>query len=177
MEFIKTELDGVMVIQQEAFPDNRGHFMETFRASDFKTTFVQDNMSVSKVGVIRGLHYQLGKPQAKLVTVMRGSILDVAVDIRKGSPTFGKFFPIVLISGYSKQLLIPVGFAHGFQALENNTVVHYKCSDYYYGAGARTIRYDDPAIGIPWNKLPVIISDKDKDSPLLKDAEVFTYNS
>jgi dTDP-4-dehydrorhamnose 3,5-epimerase len=176
MKFTNSGLDGVLIVQQEAFPDSRGHFMETCRASDFPVTFVQDNMSVSKAGVIRGLHYQLVQPQAKLVTVMRGSILDVAVDIRKGSPTFGKFYLILLDSGHSRQLFIPTGFAHGFQALVDNTVVHYKCSDYYHGPSSRTIRFDDPAIGIPWKLLPVIISDKDKDSPLLKDAEVPEYN-
>lgn len=169
MKSMTTDLDGVLVIQQSVYHDIRGQFMESCRASDFPVTFVQDNVSISKGGVIRGLHYQITRPQAKLVTVMNGAILDVAVDIRVGSPTFGRFITKLLVAGCSEQLFIPAGFAHGFQALYNETVVHYKCSDYYYEAGSRGIRYDDPDIRIPWQMANPTVSAKDAEYPFLKD--------
>jgi dTDP-4-dehydrorhamnose 3,5-epimerase len=180
MKVLDTNLFDVKLIKQFVFHDNRGLFMESFRDKEFEPRkWVQDNVSISKEGVIRGLHYQLVQPQAKLVTVMAGKILDVAVDIRKGSPTFGMYVDRVLEAESGEQLFIPEGFAHGFQALEDNTVVHYKCSDYYCFDGSRGIRFDDPAIGIKWWWLEgavTTISEKDETYPLLCDAEKPIFN-
>lgn len=174
MKIVKTKLDGVLVIEPQVFSDKRGFFYESFYASRYKdlgltTHFVQDNLSRSKQGTLRGLHYQLERPQAKLVSVIRGRVLDVAVDVRQGSPTFGQWFGIELSDENHLQLYIPEGFAHGFSVLSDEVDFYYKCSDYYHPASEQGVLWNDPAIGIDWGvKLP-ILSKKDECYPLLKD--------
>jgi len=173
----------VKLITPKKFGDNRGFFAETY---SFKTlqdagidcTFVQDNHSLSATpGTVRGLHYQVAPhAQCKLIRVLKGSILDVAVDIRRGSPTFGKFVTAVLSSENFQMMYVPTGFAHGFATLEPNTEVAYKVSTYYAPAAERGIRWNDPAIGVPWNiaESEATLSGKDKIAPMLKDtAELF----
>lgn len=175
-------LDGVFEINPHKFGDDRGFFSETYNAKSFAEagidlTFVQDNHSYSAAkGVVRGLHYQLPPfAQDKLVRVTRGAILDVAVDIRKSSPSFGKWVALEVTAEKWNQILVPKGFAHGFMTLVENTEVIYKVTDYYSPEHDRSIRFDDPAIGINW-PLPfsgVQLSDKDQKAPLFADAEVF----
>ncbi|KAB2759834.1 dTDP-4-dehydrorhamnose 3,5-epimerase [Brucella anthropi] len=176
------ELDGLLEISPRKFGDDRGFFSETYNEKSFaeagvELTFVQDNHSYSSAkGVVRGLHYQLPPfSQDKLVRVTRGAILDVAVDIRKSSPTFGKWVALEVSAEKWNQILVPKGFAHGFITLVENTEVIYKVTDYYSPEHDRSIRFDDPAIGIEW-PLPssgVQLSDKDQKAPLFADAEVF----
>lgn len=176
------ELDGLLEISPRKFGDDRGFFSETFNAKTFTEaridlTFVQDNHSYSAAkGVLRGLHYQLPPfAQDKLVRVTRGAILDVAVDIRKSSLTFGKWVALEVSAEKWNQILVPKGFAHGFMTLVENTEVIYKVTDYYSPEHDRSIRFDDPAIGIEW-PLPssgVQLSDKDQKASLFADAEVF----
>lgn len=175
-------LDGVFEISPRKFGDNRGFFSETYNAKSFADagidlTFIQDNHSYSAAkGVVRGLHYQLPPfAQDKLVRVTRGAIVDVAVDIRKSSPTFGKWIALEVSAEKWNQILVPKGFAHGFITLVENTEVIYKVTDYYSPEHDRSIRFDDPAIGINW-PIPatgVQLSDKDEKAPLIADAEVF----
>ncbi|WP_273727539.1 dTDP-4-dehydrorhamnose 3,5-epimerase [Brucella gallinifaecis] len=175
-------LDGVFEISPRKFGDNRGFFSETYNGKSFADagidlTFIQDNHSYSAAkGVVRGLHYQLPPfAQDKLVRVTRGAILDVAVDIRKSSPTFGKWIALEVSAEKWNQILVPKGFAHGFITLVENTEVIYKVTDYYSPEHDRSIRFDDPAIGINW-PIPatgVQLSDKDEKAPLIADAEVF----
>ncbi len=182
MEVRSLGLDGVFEIGPRKFGDDRGFFSETYNAKSFAEagidlTFVQDNHSYSAAkGVVRGLHYQLPPfAQDKLVRVTRGAILDVAVDIRKSSPTFGKWVALEVSAEKWNQILVPKGFAHGFMTLVENTEVIYKVTDYYSPEHDRSIRFDDPAIGIDW-PLPssgVQLSDKDQKAPLFADAEVF----
>lgn len=176
------DLIGVFEISPRKFGDDRGFFSETYNEKVLAETgidlnFVQDNHSYSAAkGVVRGLHYQLpDKAQDKLVRVIRGAILDVAVDIRKSSPTFGKWVTLEVSAEKWNQILVPKGFAHGFMTLVPNTEVIYKVTDYYSPQHDRSIRFDDPAIGIEW-PLPaseVQLSDKDQKAPLLADAEIF----
>jgi dTDP-4-dehydrorhamnose 3,5-epimerase len=175
-------LDGVLEIQPRKFADDRGFFSETFSAQSLASvginlTFVQDNHSYSaSAGVLRGLHYQLPpKAQDKLVRVVRGSIFDVAVDIRKGSPTFGKWVGLEVSAEKWNQILVPAGFAHGFVTLEPNTEVLYKVTDDYSPKHDRSIRFDDPSIGIEWpiDKSRLQLSMKDQAAPLLADADTF----
>ncbi|KAB2774480.1 dTDP-4-dehydrorhamnose 3,5-epimerase [Brucella anthropi] len=176
------DLDGVFEISPRKFGDDRGFFSETYNAKSFADAgidlnFVQDNHSYSAAkGVVRGLHYQLPPfAQDKLVRVTRGAILDVAVDIRKSSPSFGKWVSLEVTAEKWNQILVPKGFAHGFMTLVENTEVIYKVTDYYSPEHDRSIRFDDPAIGIEW-PLPssgVQLSDKDQKAPLIADAEVF----
>jgi len=178
----RLELDGLLEIIPRKFGDDRGFFSETYNAKSFAEAgidlqFVQDNHSFSAAkGVVRGLHYQLPtRAQDKLVRVIRGAILDVAVDIRKSSPTFGKWVALEVSAEKWNQILVPKGFAHGFMTLVENTEVIYKVTDYYSPEHDRSIRFDDPAIGIEW-PLPssgVQLSDKDQKAPLFADAEVF----
>ncbi len=175
-------LDGVVEVSPRKFGDDRGFFSETYNAKSFAESgidlnFIQDNHSYSAAkGVVRGLHYQLPPfAQDKLVRVIRGAILDVAVDIRKSSPTFGKWVALEVSAEKWNQILVPKGFAHGFVTLVENTEVIYKVTNYYSPEHDRSIRFDDPAIGIDW-PLPssgVQLSDKDQKAPLLADAEVF----
>ena len=176
------ELDGLLEISPRKFGDDRGFFSETYNAKSFAEagvdlTFVQDNHSYSVAkGVVRGLHYQLPPfAQDKLVRVTRGAILDVAVDIRKSSPTFGKWVALEVSAEKWNQILVPKGFAHGFMTLVENTEVIYKVTNYYSPEHDRSIRFDDPAIGIDWPiaSSGVQLSDKDRKAPLFADAEVF----
>jgi len=155
MKIIKTDLDGVLIIEPDWFPDDRGFFMETFNATRYAEAgldrvFVQDNHSQSTRGVIRGLHYQLNHPQGKFLYVARGEIFDVAVDIRQGSPTFGKWTGVHLSAENKKQFFIPEGFAHGFSVLSDVADVIYKCTDIYQPGDDHGILYNDPKIAIDW---------------------------
>ncbi len=175
MNIEKTNLDGVLVIEPRVFPDSRGFFIETFnskRYSEIGLTepFVQDNYSHSCKGTLRGLHYQLKNPQGKLVYVIKGEVFDVAVDIRKSSPTFGKWFGTILSEENHKQIFVPKGFAHGFLVLSEEADVIYKCTDLYTPGDEYGILWSDPEIGIDWNFKNPLLSEKDAISPLLKDA-------
>jgi dTDP-4-dehydrorhamnose 3,5-epimerase len=179
MEVKKTHIPGLLVIEPDIFGDSRGYFMETYRESRYKDlgidcNFVQHNESSSNKGVIRGLHYQLEPfAQSKLVRVIQGQVFDVAIDLRTGSPTFGKWFGVVLTEKNKKQFFIPKGFAHGFSVLQNNTIFEYKCDEIYTPESERGIMYNDPNLNIDWMIKPeeAIISEKDKNNPLFKDAE------
>jgi dTDP-4-dehydrorhamnose 3,5-epimerase len=179
MNIITTPIKGLFVLEPKVFEDARGYFYESYNQNSFEAAgiinhFVQDNQSKSNKGVLRGLHYQLEPfAQAKLVRVISGSVYDVAVDIRKGSPTFGQWFGEVLSAENKKQMFIPRGFAHGFLVLEDNTEFFYKCDNFYSKEHDRGIKFDDPAIGINWNfpTTDLILSDKDKNAPLFNDAE------
>lgn len=178
MKFIKTELKGVMVIEPDLHGDHRGWFMESYNQKNFEDNglfvdFVQDNHSFSKEkGVIRGLHFQKQpSAQAKLVRCTRGAILDVAVDLKKGSETYLKWVTVELSEENHKQLFIPRGFAHGFVTLTDNVMVQYKTDNFYNKNLDRSIRYDDSEIGIPWNVKNPIVSKKDSESPTLKDSD------
>ncbi len=179
MPFIDTPIPGLYVFEPQVFADARGYFYESFNAQVFgakgiNTEFVQDNQSFSTKGVLRGLHYQLAPyAQAKLVRVITGEVLDVAVDIRKGSPTFGQHFSIVLSAENKKQLYIPRGFAHGFVVLSDTATFFYKCDNYYNKEHDAGIRFNDPAIGIDWQLDPSLIqvSEKDAALPFFADAK------
>ena len=169
MKRIDTELAGVCIIEPKVFGDHRGYFFENynqraFAAIGITTAFVQDNQSGSTRGVLRGLHYQLRQPQAKLVRVIRGEVFDVAVDIRLGSPTFGRWTATILSGGNRRMLFIPAGFAHGFAVLSEDAEFIYKCSDFYAPEHERGISWDDPAIGIDWplGAQSPVLSAKDK---------------
>ncbi len=179
MEVIKTEIDGVVIIEPRIFKDARGYFFESFSEREFeekvcKTTFVQDNESYSSYGVLRGLHFQ--KPpftQSKLVRVIKGAVLDVAVDIRKGSPTYGKHVAVELTEDNHRQLFIPRGFAHGFAVLSDEVLFQYKCDNFYAPQADGGIAWDDPYLNIDW-RIPadmVILSEKDTKHPRLKDYD------
>ena len=185
MNIIKTEIDGVVILEPRIFNDSRGYFFESFSERDFNNNvrqvhFVQDNESKSTYGVLRGLHFQ--KPpyaQSKLVRVIKGTVLDVAVDIRRGSPTFGKHVAVELSEDNHRQFFIPRGFAHGFAVLTDEVVFQYKCDNFYAPQSEGAIAWDDPELGINW-KIPasdVILSDKDRCHPHLTQAEwLFDYN-
>ena len=171
MNYIKTEIPDVWVCEPKVFADARGYFMETWRASDFnehighEVNFVQDNQSMSSRGVLRGLHFQKGEfSQAKLVRVLQGTVVDVAVDLRQASPTFGKYVMVELSAENKRQLFIPRGFAHGFQVLSDPAVFTYKVDNIYAPQAECSIRYDDPKIGIAWpitNPQELLLSEKD----------------
>jgi dTDP-4-dehydrorhamnose 3,5-epimerase len=172
-----TEIPDVLVVEAGLIRDDRGFFSETYSARMFEEAglrlgFVQDNLSGSKKGTLRGLHYQL-EPHGmgKLVRVIRGSIFDVAVDLRRGSPSFGKWVGRTLTAGSSAALWIPTGFAHGFVAMEDDSLVLYKCTAIHTPAAERAVNYRDPTIGIEWPIPPSIVSPKDAAAPLLADAE------
>lgn len=174
MEFVPTEIEDVILVKPQVHEDQRGFFMETYRKSYFSdagidTEFVQDNLSSSVHGTIRGLHYQIENQQAKLVMVPEGKILDVAVDLRVGSPTFGQYTSEVLSSDNRHLLYIPVGFAHGFAVLSKQALVWYKCSDYYNAEAERGLYWNDPELEIEWGISEPIVSEKDQTQPLLKD--------
>lgn len=182
MNRITTEIPGLLILEPDAFSDERGFFMETYsrdryREAGIAEDFFQDNLSSSKRGVIRGLHYQAPPfAQGKLVSVLRGRVLDVAVDIRAGSPTYGKYVAVELSGENHKQFWIPAGFAHGFAALEDDTLFAYKCTAPYSKEHDRGIRWNDPAIGIEWGVTDRIVSDKDRAHPLLSEiVQEFTF--
>ena len=177
MNFIKTDIEGVVIVEPKVFEDERGYFFESYNEAEFVANgitnkFVQDNQSKSSYGVIRGLHCQLGEhAQAKLVRVLEGKVLDVAVDIRKGSPTFGRHVAVELSAENKRQLFIPRGFLHGFSVLSETAVFAYKCDNLYCKAAEFGIRYDDEEISIDW-QVPadkVVTSEKDRMANKLKD--------
>ena len=181
MNFIETDIKGVFIIEPKVFADSRGYFMESFRQSDFekhigKIDFVQDNESKSTYGVLRGLHFQLPPhAQSKLVRVIKGSVLDVAIDVRKSSPTFGKHVAVELSEENKRQLFIPRGFAHGFLVLSKEAIFTYKVDNVYAPQSEGSIVYNDPTIGIDWG-IPaddILLSAKDMDAPLLEKAVLF----
>ena len=184
MKFTRTKIEDVVIIEPKVHGDERGYFVETFRQDlleeflGFSLNFCQDNESKSSKGVLRGLHYQLHPDaQTKLVRVIKGKVLDVAVDIREGSPTFGEYVAVELSEENKKQLFVPRGFAHGFVVLEDDTIFAYKVDNYYSPKNDRGIAFDDPSIGIDWGlpKEELKLSEKDKKQPLLKDAEIFNF--
>ena len=174
-----TAIEGVKIVEPQVFRDARGYFCETYNqerynAAGIDACFVQDNESFSMKGVVRGLHWQAAPhTQAKLVRVIRGAVWDVAVDIRKGSPTFGRHVAVTLTGENMKQFFIPRGFAHGFIVLEDNTLFSYKCDRLYCPAADRGLRFDDPALGIEWPDIgvPLTLSEKDRKHPLLDSIE------
>ena len=182
---IQTEIPGVVIIEPKVFSDSRGYFFESWSQKDFDEQvrpikFVQDNESKSSYGVLRGLHFQKGNhAQSKLVRVVKGRVLDVAVDIRKGSSTFGKYVSCELTEDNHRQFFVPRGFAHGFVVLSDIAVFQYKCDNLYAPTEEGAIAWDDPALGIDW-KIPAVdvrLSEKDKHHPLLADAlEFFDYS-
>ena len=181
MEFIKTDIEGVFIIEPKVFNDARGYFMEAWKQSEFnekvgRVDFIQDNESKSSFGVLRGLHYQKGNTsQSKLVRVIKGRVLDVAVDIRKSSPTFGKHVMVELSEENKRQFFIPRGFAHGFLVLSEEAIFTYKVDQPYSPNTEAGIRWNDPALGIEWpiDFSKVQTSEKDLNQPFLKDAETF----
>lgn len=185
MKVIKTAIEDVVIIEPDVFGDSRGYFFESYSQKKFDeqvrpVRFVQDNESKSKYGVLRGLHFQKGKDaQSKLVRVVKGRVLDVAVDIRKGSPTFGKYVAVELTEDNHRQLFVPRGFAHGFSVLSEEVIFQYKCDNLYAPESEGAIAWNDPEIGIDW-QLPaedVLLSAKDSAHPMLKDAtDLFDYN-
>ena len=185
MNFIRTEIEDVVIVEPQVHGDERGYFVETFRADKleeflgYKINFCQDNESKSSKGVLRGLHYQLAPyAQTKLVRVIQGRVLDVAVDIRKDSPTFGKHVAVELSAENKKQLLVPRGFAHGFVVLEDDTVFVYKVDNYYSPECDRGIAFDDEALGIDWilDNKQLQLSAKDRVQPkLLETNDLFEY--
>ena len=178
-KFIKTPIEGLFIIETKVFQDDRGFFVESYNLNEFvsnglRETFVQDNHSHSKKGVLRGLHFQHKHPQGKLVRVIRGKVFDVAVDLRKDSPTFGKWFGIELSEENHLQFYIPSGFAHGFIALEDDTDFLYKCTDFYYPDDELGIIWDDPTINICWpidNIESMVISEKDRKLPTFEKVK------
>lgn len=181
MNYIQTEIDGVWVIEPKVFQDARGYFMESFKEKEFKAHvgnvhFVQDNESKSTFGVLRGLHYQKGEySQAKLVRVVKGRVLDVAVDLRKSSPTFGRYVSVELSEENKRQFFIPRGFAHGFLVLSDEAVFIYKVDNAYAPHAEASIRYNDETIGIEWPvaECDMLLSEKDKAGSSLADAVCF----
>ena len=185
MNLIKTKISGLVIIEPRLYYDERGYFFESFNQRDFNSavgniTFVQDNESKSSYGVLRGLHFQLPPyAQSKLVRVIEGRVLDVAVDIRKDSPTYGQYVSVELTGESHRQLFIPKGFAHGFVVLSSQAVFQYKCDEFYHPEADAGIQLMDPALGIDW-QIPVdrmILSDKDRfRAPLSETGTPFTYN-
>ena len=185
MEVVKTEIEGVVIIEPRIFKDERGYFYESFSQREFeekvcRTTFVQDNQSKSSYGVLRGLHFQ--KPpycQSKLVRCIKGAVLDVAVDIRKGSPTFGKYVAVELTEENHRQFFVPRGFAHGFAVLSKEAVFQYKCDNFYCKESEGSVAWNDPQLAIDW-RIPadkVLLSDKDRLSKNIANADyLFDYN-
>ena len=184
MKIISLAIPDVKLIEPDVFGDNRGFFMETYRADLFKeagipTNFVQDNMSSSRKGVLRGLHFQKDPySQGKLVRVVRGEVFDVAVDLRKGSPYFGKWVGDLLSEDNKRSLYVPPGFAHGFCVVSDEAVFHYKCTEFYHPEAEGGLRYDDPTVNVEWPlpDLPKITSPKDEKAPFLENIDCnFTY--
>ena len=184
MKIISLAIPDVKLIEPDVFGDNRGFFMETYRADQFKeagipTNFVQDNMSSSRKGVLRGLHFQKDPySQGKLVRVVRGEVFDVAVDLRKGSPCFGKWVGDFLSEENKRSLYVPNGFAHGFCVVSDEAVFHYKCTEFYHPEAEGGLRYDDPTVAVEWPKIdvPFLTSPKDEKAPFLENIDCnFTY--
>lgn len=176
--FTPTEIDGVVVVETKRYGDNRGYFMETYQEKAFHEAgleykFVQDNQSSSRKGVLRGLHFQKTFPQAKLVRVLRGEVFDVAVDLRDGSPTYGKWVGVLLSEENGKQLMIPRGFAHGFVVVSDYAEFAYKCDAFYHPEDEGGIIWNDPDVNIVWPEVgEIILSEKDKKNPTLAEAKM-----
>ncbi len=167
MKVVKTELEGVLIVEPTVFPDARGFFFESYRADRYAAAgvparFVQENQSCSAPGTLRGLHYQLRHPQGKLIRVLRGAIYDVVVDIRRGSPTFGRWHGIVLSGENKRQLYAPPGYAHGFCVPDEASEVAYKCTDYYAPGDEYGVLWSDPGLGISWPMQHPLVSEKDR---------------
>ena len=180
MQVLPTSIPDVVILEPKVHGDHRGYFMETWRQSEFAklglpTTFVQDNQSKSQQGILRGLHYQLTRPQGKLVRVIAGEIFDVAVDLRKSSPTFGQWDGVRLSSDNCRQLWVPPGFAHGFYVLSETAEVVYKCTEYYFPDDERGLLWNDEEIGVHWpllNPEPTL-SEKDRHAPRFDELEYY----
>ena len=178
-QFTKTGIEGLVVVEPKVFGDNRGYFMETYNYNDFKAAgldmvFVQDNQSKSKKGVLRGLHFQKKNPQGKLVRVVSGEVYDVAVDLRKGSDTFGKWYGVLLSAENKKQFYVPEGFAHGFVVMSETAEFVYKCTRFYDPSDEGGLMWNDPEIGIDWpvpENAELLLSEKDQHHQPLKDFE------
>jgi len=175
MKLIPTSIEDVIIIEPVVFADNRGSFMEIYheeryKAAGIEADFIQDNLSYSVQRTIRGLHYQLPNPQAKLVQVIYGEVFDIAVDIRRGSPTFGQYASVHLSDQNRRQLFIPKGFAHGFSVHSETAVFMYKCSDFYSPESEKGILWSDPDLGIDWQLENPLLSGKDSQFPRLKDV-------
>ncbi|ELA00675.1 dTDP-4-dehydrorhamnose 3,5-epimerase [Cupriavidus sp. TKC] len=180
LNVISTSLEGVLVLEPKVFGDARGFFFESFNAREFAIAtgmdapFVQDNHSRSSRGVLRGLHYQVRQAQGKLVRVTAGEVFDVAVDVRRSSPTFGKWTSALLSAENKRQMWVPEGFAHGFVVTSEDAEVQYKTTDYWYPEHERSIRWNDPALAIAWPSVgELLLAEKDRNAPLLEAAEVF----
>ena len=176
--FKKTAIKDLYIIEPTVFGDNRGYFMETYNEADFRAaglsyTFVQDNQSSSRRGVLRGMHFQKTYPQAKLVRVLKGEVFDVAVDLRRDSETYGKWVGVLLSEENKKQFLVPRGFAHGFLVVSDYAEFAYKCDELYHPEDEGGIPYDDPDIGIEWpESVEVILSEKDKKHPAFRESKI-----
>lgn len=176
--FTKTKINGVYIIDTKVYGDHRGYFMETYKEKDFKAagldyTFVQDNQSSSRRGVLRGLHFQKTHPQAKLVRVLKGEVFDVAVDLRKDSKTYGQWVGVLLSEDNRKQLMIPRGFAHGFVVVSDNAEFAYKCDEFYHPEDEGGLIYNDSDIAIDWPDVgEVILSEKDLKNPTLAESKI-----
>jgi dTDP-4-dehydrorhamnose 3,5-epimerase len=175
VKVIKTSLAGVLAIEPDIFEDDRGYFLETYQEKRYReigidVRFVQDNLSYSRKGTLRGLHFQHPRDQAKLVQVIQGNVYDVVVDIRKGSPTYGKWTGVELSGENKRQFFIPPGFAHGFCVMSESAVFSYRCSDYYSPESEVGILWSDPDIGIDWPVTEPLLSKKDREYPRLKDV-------
>ena len=176
MKVRHTELAGVVIIEPRVFSDSRGYFMETFHARRYSEvgisdSFVQDNLSYSRRGTVRGLHFQHPNDHAKLLQVLTGEVFDVAVDVRLGSPSFGQWFGASLSAENNRQIYIPCGFAHGFCVISEIAIVAYKCTDFYDPPSESAIAWNDPDIGIDWPEVKPLLSDKDSMAPRLKDLD------
>jgi dTDP-4-dehydrorhamnose 3,5-epimerase len=172
MKVTKCELEGLLLIEPDVFGDNRGFFMESwnrqrYREAGIDFDFVQDNFSLSRRGTLRGLHWQKPKPQGKLVSVLQGEVFDVGVDIRRDSPTFGRWCGVTLSAENKRQFFLPPGFAHGFAVLSESALFHYKCTELYSPQDEVGFRWDDPAVGVQWPVENPILSKRDLSSPLL----------
>ncbi len=170
-------LAGVLIIEPKVFGDSRGFFLETWNRERYyeaglRLDFVQDNVSLSRRGTLRGLHYQNPKPQGKLLQVMQGEVFNVAVDIRRSSPTFGQWHGVVLSAENKKQFFSPPGFAHGFLVLSETALFHYKCTDFYSPKDEMTLSWEDPEVGVQWQTREVLLSEKDKHGLKLRDIPV-----
>jgi dTDP-4-dehydrorhamnose 3,5-epimerase len=174
MNVTRCDLEGLLIIEPKVFGDARGFFMESwnqrrYREAGLTEDFVQDNLSFSRQGALRGLHFQNPSPQGKLVSVIEGEVFDVAVDLRQSSPTFGKWHGVVLSGENHRQFFVPAGFAHGFLVTSPTALFHYKCTEFYSPKEEQTIRWDDPDIGINWPRLTPTLSEKDARGLLLRD--------
>jgi dTDP-4-dehydrorhamnose 3,5-epimerase len=174
MNVVRGELEGLLILEPKVFDDGRGFFVETwnqrrYHEAGLTATFVQDNLSLSRRGALRGLHFQNPSPQAKLVSVWQGEVFDVAVDLRRSSPSFGKWQAVRLSSENKRQFFVPAGFAHGFLVLSETALFHYKCTEFYSPKEELTLRWDDPEVGIQWPIPEPVLSEKDVRGLLLRE--------